>query len=261
MKAKRLNRNGYVTRRGKWSEEEEFILSELWPDMPSEIIAGVLGRTYESVSCHANLLGIKKSEAYLSSPECGRLSADGKTCYGTRSSFKSGHAPHNKGKKWSEFMSADGQKNARKGHFKTGNLPPQTHPDGDGAITIWHETSRKIKYIRIDLGVWRPLHIYLWENKNGKIPPKHCLWFKDGNTLNAEDLNNLELITRKENRRRNSGAVLLNDKYVVRMLVGTKKNKNEELEKQILEYRPDLVRIKRQQILLNRELKATNGAI
>ena len=47
------------------------------------------------------------------------------------------------------------------------------------------------------------MHQHLWENANGKIPKSHCLWFKDGDSLNC-CLDNLELITREVNMYRNS---------------------------------------------------------
>ncbi len=52
---------------------------------------------------------------------------------------------------------------------------------------------------------WQMIHVYIWEQKHGKIPKGHCVIFKDKNTLNTR-LDNLMLVTRAE-------LVRLNQKY------------------------------------------------
>ena len=82
-----------------------------------------------------------------------------------------------------------------------------------------------------------------------------CLWFKDQNTLNT-DLDNLELITRAENMRRNSSSLNLPDGYVAFTICG--KN-NMHLYDEILKDK-DLIEVKRQQLLLNRKIKFLKNA-
>lgn len=121
------------------------------------------------------------------------------------SQIKKGNIPANKGKKWDEFMGPEAQKRSRETTFKKGHIP-QTTKECDGVITLRNDhekrNGRKYQYIRLSLANWKPLHVYNWELSHGKIPKGHCLWFKDGNSLNA-DISNLELITRQENLRRN----------------------------------------------------------
>lgn len=121
------------------------------------------------------------------------------------SQIKKGSKPLNKGKKWDDFMSKEAQERSRTTTFKKGHLPKNTLRDK--VITIRYDHKNRggaaYKYIRISLGKWMPLHKYYWEEKHGPIPAGHCLWFKDGNSLNC-DLSNLELITRGENLARNS---------------------------------------------------------
>jgi hypothetical protein len=50
--------------------------------------------------------------------------------------------------------------------------------------------------------VWKLYHHHIWEAANGPIPPNHILVFRDGNRANCA-LENLELITRRENAHRN----------------------------------------------------------
>lgn len=52
-------------------------------------------------------------------------------------------------------------------------------------------------------GRWVPYHRHLWEQENGPIPAGHNLIFRDGNTMNCA-LDNLELISRAENVKRNT---------------------------------------------------------
>lgn len=50
---------------------------------------------------------------------------------------------------------------------------------------------------------WLPLHVLVWERANGRpVPVGHCLVFRDRDRTNVA-LENLELITRAENLRRN----------------------------------------------------------
>jgi hypothetical protein len=85
--------------------------------------------------------------------------------------------------------------------FKKGNIPANSK--WDGYISIRRDKTEIVYlYIRIASGKWKPLHRYLYEQRKGPIPPGMILIFKDGNTFNI-NMNNLELISRKEHARRN----------------------------------------------------------
>lgn len=120
------------------------------------------------------------------------------------STFKKGQIPANKGKK----MSPEQKEKCKHTFFQKGHLPGNTIGEV-GAISIRTygvrngDSSYKIQYIQHEYLKWKPLHIHNWENQNGQVPKGFCLWFKDGNQMNAE-VENLELITRKENMQRNS---------------------------------------------------------
>lgn len=116
------------------------------------------------------------------------------------SQIKKGNTPLNKGKK----MPPEVYEKTKATMYKKGHQPHNTR-EKDGVITVRRDTTskRQYKYIRISLGKWVPLHQHNWVKKNGAYNTrKYCLWFKDGNSLNCKP-NNLELITRKENRYRN----------------------------------------------------------
>lgn len=119
--------------------------------------------------------------------------------------YRKGHAPVNKGKKQTEYMSPKAIERTKGTRFKKDHIPLNAF-EKDGVITIRtdhkNRHGRNYKYIRIALGKWLPLHKHLWEQENGKIPKGHCLWFIDGDSMNCT-LKNIELITRAENVRRN----------------------------------------------------------
>ena len=114
------------------------------------------------------------------------------------SQFSKGNQAHNKGKK----MRPEIYEKVKKTMFKPGHVTYNTYPE-DGAISIRTEKcGRFYKYIRVSLGKWQLLHQYIYEQKHGKVPSGHCLWFIDGDSMNCT-LENIELITRAENAFRN----------------------------------------------------------
>lgn len=152
-------------------------------------------------------------------------------------------------------MTPDAIEKTKGTRFKKGQLPHNTK-SRDGVITIRHDhpdrnNGRSYKYIRVSLGKWVPYHRYLWEKKYGKIPSGHCLWFKDGNSLNCRP-SNLELITRKENYDRNSARKNLSDRYVANAIAWRDPVLKEEVLKN-----PELIKLKRQQLILKRTIHDT----
>lgn len=153
-----------------------------------------------------------------------------------------------------------------KSEFKKGSLPGNTLYNG--AITLRNHRSVKTGkpyptlYIRLSKAQWQPLQRYIWEKHNGPIPKKHCVVFKDGNSLHC-DIDNLECISMAENARRNQNYEKaaqsiranwdegISDHQVASYLVGADK----QLQQYIIDHRPDIISLKRQQLQLNRTLK------
>lgn len=176
------------------------------------------------------------------------------------SRIKPGQPSHNKGRKQTDYMTPDQIAKTARTRFKKGNVPPNTKAEGDGTITIRHEHlnrggGRPVKYIRISLGKWKPLHVHLWEEINGTLPKSHCLWCLDEDTLNADPAN-YELITRAESMRRNSVANL-SDNSVANYLAVKSKKIDKDLKAEFLKH-PELINLKRAQLLLNRQIN-NNG--
>lgn len=108
--------------------------------------------------------------------------------------FKKGRKPFNKGKKWSDYMSEEGQEKVRKNLFKKGNITYNTRPVGDERI----DAKDHYVYIKIaEPNKWQLKHRYIYKQKYGKIPKGYNLIFADGNKYNF-DLDNLILVSNAE---------------------------------------------------------------
>lgn len=170
--------------------------------------------------------------------------------------IKKGNIPPNKGKKQKEYMSKEAIDRTKATRFKKGNVPHNTLEDN--AITERKDTNGRIyKYIRIKLAKWVLYHRYLWEQHNGPIPKGYNIQFRDGDTLNC-DIDNLYMISRGEQmKNENSASKNLPDRAVAVYLVG-KKGKDKALIEEIKSNHPELIELKRTQILLNRKIKEQN---
>ena len=110
--------------------------------------------------------------------------------------FVKGQTSFNKGKKWSEYMSEEGQKNSRKTTFKKGNIPANRRPIGseridkrDGILIKFRDGYKTRN--------WMPKSRYVYEQAYGTIPKGHKVIFADGNNRNF-DLDNLVLVSNAE---------------------------------------------------------------
>jgi len=183
-----------VSIRVLFSEQEIAYIKKHFSNSPSKMIAKALGKNLSSVHNIAHRLGIRKSEAYLKTPEAGRIQKGERI--GSATQFRKGVAPVNKGKKQHEFMSVEAIERTKSTRFKKGSIPHNAKQK-DGEISIRKSKGRPYQYVRIKLGVWRELHRVLWEKANGPIPKGYNVQFRDGNTMNCV-LENLYLIDRKK---------------------------------------------------------------
>ncbi len=121
---------------------------------------------------------------------------------GVVTKFNKGNVPHNKGMKG---YCAPG---CEKTWFKKGHKPKQYLPVGTELMK-----SDGYVYIKIsDPNKWRQKHRIIWEEKHGPYSTKtHVVIFKDGNRENF-DLDNLQLITRKQLAIVNRNHLLTNNK-------------------------------------------------
>lgn len=183
-----------------WTRADERQLRKLYPDLSTTEVARRMRRTVAATYGHARGLGLRKSQAYLDSPAAFRFRRGYHAGWEYR--FPKGHVPANKGLRrpgWSAGRMRETQ-------FKKGQFPANKDPEFYvlGALRVSADGYIDMR-ISFEKGVcgWRGLHLILWEDAHGPIPKSHCLRFKDGDRLNVE-LDNLVLITRAENCRRNS---------------------------------------------------------
>lgn len=121
----------------------------------------------------------------------------------------------------------------------------------DGTIRTWKHYNRMLKHIKVD-GRFIHYHRYIWEQAYGKVLKGHKVVFKDGDTLNCS-LENLECISDRELRLRNSAAINLVDEFVASCLFGHKSTRRQR--KKAIQDFPELIELKRDQLLLNRQIK------
>jgi hypothetical protein len=169
------------------------IIRQRYPFEPTKKIADDLGLSESSVYNRAFAMGIKKDPVYLRSTQFPPGYLGGKA-----TQFQKGKAPPNKGQK----MSKDLYQKVAKTMFKKGNKPMNTQPIG----TIHQRSDKSGKmylYIKLADSNWQLLNRYTWEQYHGPIPKGLIVAYKDGNYLN-NDINNLMLLTKKENMARNT---------------------------------------------------------
>ena len=115
---------------------------------------------------------------------------------GSTGCFPKGNVPYNKGKK----MRPDIYNNPKvqQSWFKKGGKPWNTRPD-------WYEEFRSDGTVYIKVPGRRKMVLkarWVWEQANGKIPPKHCIVHLDGDACNNE-LSNLRCIPQAANSIKN----------------------------------------------------------
>jgi hypothetical protein len=166
--------------------------------------------------------------------------------------FQPGSAPSNKGRKQGDFMTAEAIARTASTRFKKGNVPHNTRSDFE--ISIRKDKSGiPYQYIRVSMGKWELLQRHVWEHHHGKIPAKHVISFRDKNSLNC-NIDNLELLSMADNALRNSGTINLTDTTVAHYLATRSRKVDVELKEEYLKH-PDLIELKRNQLLLKRAIK------
>jgi hypothetical protein len=217
-----------------WPASKVAILVGLYPQTTNRLIARVLSMKPHQIDSKAFRLGLRKTPEF-------------KLFFALKTAFKKGSIPSNKGKDCKHYQS----EKSRATQFKKGQLPRNTLYDG--AITI-RPDKRGVnrRFIRIAMGKWIHYSVHIWEQANGKVPRGMCVRHKSTDWLD-DSLDNLMLVSQKENRILNSGSTTLSDAFVATTIY-TKKHP--ELKAAVLANK-DLIEIKRLQLQLNRTIKQT----
>lgn len=178
-----------------WTTEMDMILKEKYPNHTAKDIAKSLGISADAVYNRAYFLGLKKDKEFIRETARKKFQDNENA---KKTMFKKGLIPYNKGKKQSEYMSAEAIERNKATHFKKGHIPANTKYDGA-------ERVNKYGYIeiRIRQGKYVLKHRKIWEEYHGEIPKGHIIIFKDNNPKNCV-IENLEMISRAENAIRNN---------------------------------------------------------
>lgn len=192
---------GILRPRGRWTESELQLLTRNYADSRTEDLATVLEREIAYVYAKATKLGLKKSEAYLASPDACRLRRGDEI--GKAFRFDKGHVPANKGLRRPGWHAG----RMKSTQFTTGSKPKTWKPidslrvNGDGYL------DRKVTDTGYPPRDWVPLHRLVWMAANGPIPPGHVVVFKPGRRTAVEadiTLDAVELLSRRELMARNT---------------------------------------------------------
>lgn len=176
-----------------WTPADDDKLLEMYPYTLTRDICAILGASERAIYARANLLGLKKSAAYLATVTAGRLGhGKGKDCR-----FQKGQTPWNRGRAF------DSGGRSHETRFKPGQKPHTWNPVGHERLTKEGYRERKVSDTGITRNDYVGLHILTWREVHGDVPKDHVVVFRDGNKENVT-ITNLECITRAELMRRNS---------------------------------------------------------
>jgi hypothetical protein len=178
-----------------WAGSDVEKLRALYPDTPMPQLVEVFKRPEYSIYNKAHALGLKRSAAYLASEHACRLRREGNPGIGSR--FQKGQTSWNKGVSYT----AGGR--SPETRFAPGTMPHNHVPVGTERITCDGIRQRKTHDDGPAHRRWKSVHMIMWEEAHGELPPGHIVVFRDRNTTNIQ-IENLELITRAENMRRNT---------------------------------------------------------
>lgn len=113
--------------------------------------------------------------------------------------YRKGHAPANKGKKWDDFMSPEGQQRVREagGIFEKGNVPHNTLPVGSVVVNKNGYLLKKVQEHGSQWVRWRFIHQLVWEEHYGPIPKGYAVLFADRDKRNCS-IDNLVLVSNSQ---------------------------------------------------------------
>lgn len=233
--------------RNHWTPKQLKILQNEYPDGDTIQVANKIGRSKKSITSMAHLLGLKKSKAFMDSPASGRITATNVIGLNTR--FAPLMPGWNKGKKKSDYMSAEAIERTKIGLYKKGNDPHNTRPIGTERLSKDGYIEVKFQHLKGPGSNNRNYdfkHRILYRELYGEIPEGFIVTLKDGNKSNVT-ADNLLLQSRVDNMIQNAEC----DNAIVKRFLGIK---DPETIENIKKNAPELIKLKRNQVKLNRQI-------
>jgi hypothetical protein len=231
-----------------WTLEEDSILREKYADSYTQDLLKLLpGRTISSITGHASVLGIKKSDFFHASGMGGRISNVNDIGVATR--FPKNMPGWNKGKKQSDYMSPEKIEKTKATRFKKGSDPHNTVPIGTERVSKDGYIEIKIRHLKngeANNKNFVSKHRMIYEKNFGPIPENCNVEFIDGNKRNFEPSNYI-LRTKTENFLKNT----MSDASIVKRFLGVREP---ELVQKIIKDMPEVIKLKRNTIKLNQKI-------
>lgn len=234
--------------RKSWTIEEKQLIQLHYPDNRTEDIVRFFdGRTARVISQHAAVIGVKKSEDFFKSSASGRIS--GKNDIGINTRFQNFQPGWNKGKKQSDYMTAEQIERTKGTRFKSGQDPHNTVPIGTERISKDGYIEIKVRHVKNGgkNDNFEFKHRVIYEDYFGEIPKGFKVYFIDGDKRNFEPWN-LGIETHAENLEKNT----MSDSSIVKRFMGIKEP---ELVGKIINEIPAVIELKRNVIKLNQKIK------
>ena len=175
--------------RSGWSQADVACLAIGYSKLTYANICAILDKEERDIRLMAQLLGLKKIFYPWNKGTRG-----GGVCKANNGSLKKGHIPWNTGTK--------GICKSNSGSFKKGNVPPNTTYDGCVSVRK-HKNKRPYLWYRISKRKYIMYHVKLWVDNHGPVPAGYIVVFKNKDQFNCSP-DNLEIITRVENMKRNT---------------------------------------------------------
>lgn len=241
--------------RKKWTETENELIRLYYPDKKTDdIVCLFTDRSATVIQQHASFIGVKKSAAFMKSPLSGRISNDNDIGVSTR--FSKQRAGWNKGKKQSDYMTAEMIERSSKTRFKKGGDPHNTVPMGTERITKDGYVEIKVRHLKngdANNKNFELKHRLMWVEKHGPVPRGMVVSVKGDDKINFM-IDDLELITMKENLLRNT----MCDSSIVRRFM---KIKDPEAVAEMIANHPELIDVQRNIIKLNKKINESKRKI
>lgn len=185
-----------------WNPEDDAALRVSYPDEPASAVAGRLRRSIAAIYGRADMLGLKKSPAYLASPHACRLRRGDHV--GARFRFPKGHVPANKGLRRPGWSAGRMKETQFKPGQRSGEAARHYMPIGSTRLVDGYLYRKIADVFNVPwTRNWTLEHRRIWTEAYGPVPRGYAVVFRNGDRTDV-CLANLECIPRRELMARNT---------------------------------------------------------